>query len=74
MKQQTEGAFQHLDGLGVAQSFAVQPCQVVTKAGVLSRPASPVGLADNLVAFLNEHWIDLPTVGDVEKALPALDN
>jgi hypothetical protein len=35
---------------------------------------SHIGLAKNLVSFLNEHWIDLPTISDIEKTAPALDD
>lgn len=74
MEQQAEGTLQHLDGFGVAQGFPVQPCQVVPKAGVLPLNASHVGLAHNLVALLNEHRIHLPSIGNIEEALPALDD
>ncbi len=32
------------------------------------------GLADNLVARLNEHWVDFPAIRDIEETVPAFDN
>ena len=33
-----------------------------------------ISLADNLLAFLDEHRIDLPAISDIEETVPALDD
>ena len=32
------------------------------------------GLADNVVARLNEDWIDLPAISDIKETVPALED
>lgn len=44
------------------------------KAGVLSLHASHIGFAHYLVARLNEHWIHLPAISDIEETVPAFDD
>ena len=52
----------------------MQPSKVVPQSRILSFHTSHVGLADNLVFIRNKHRIDLPSVCDVEEALPYTDN
>ena len=52
----------------------MQSCQVMPKTGVLSLHPRHVGFAHNLVTLLDKHWINLPTVRDIEETVSAFDN
>lgn len=52
----------------------MQPSEIVSQASVLRFHAGHVCLTDNLVAIGDEAWIDRPAIGDIEIALPLLNN
>jgi hypothetical protein len=43
------------------------------QTSILSLNPRHVGLADNLITLLNEHWIYLPAIGNIKETLPAFD-
>jgi hypothetical protein len=68
---------EHLLGLGITQRLAMQSREIVPQARVFSFDSGHIGLADNLVAVW---WspsgmlpIDLPSIRDIEVALPSFD-
>jgi hypothetical protein len=74
VEEQPQGTLQHLKGFGVAQSLPMQSRQVVPETSVLPFHPCHIGLADQLVAVLNERRIDLPTISDIQETVPALDD
>ena len=62
--------FEHLYGLGVAQSFAMQTSEMVPQAGVFPFDSNHVSFAYNLVPLRNKLRINGVAIGDIKVALP----
>lgn len=74
MKEQPNRVSQHLSELGGAKRLAMQSSERVSQARILRFHTGHVSLADDLITVWNKTWIDLPPVGDIEVALPLLNN